>query len=72
MALRCEERARLPERREADHVRGRGTRSPPFAKKLHRFLAAIWQLFNDYEIAGYIASRRPIARKHLRQLFYLR
>lgn len=45
---------------------------PSFAKELPRFLAAIWQLFNEYEIAGYVASRRPIARKRLRQLLYLR
>src|SRR3954469_17460871 len=27
---------------------------PTFAKELPRFLAAIWQLFNQYEIIGYI------------------
>ena len=32
---------------------------PPFAKELPRFLAAIWQVFNEYEIAGDVASRRP-------------
>ena len=45
---------------------------PPFAKELPRFLATIWQVFNEYEIAGYVASRRPVARKRLRQLLYLR
>ena len=45
---------------------------PPFAKELPRFLAAIWQLFNEYEIAGYIASRKPAARKRLQHLLYLR
>ncbi len=45
---------------------------PAFAKELPRFLAAIWQMFNEYEIAGYIASRKPTARKRLRQLLYLR
>ena len=45
---------------------------PTFAKELPRFLAAIWQMFNEYEIAGYVASRRPMARKRLRQLLYLR
>ena len=45
---------------------------PTFAKELPRFLAGIWQVFNEYEIAGYVASRRPIARKRLRQLLYLR
>lgn len=45
---------------------------PEFAKELPRFLAAVWQMFNEYEIAGYIASRKPAARKSLRQLLYLR
>ena len=45
---------------------------PGFAKELPRFLAAIWQTFNEYEIAGYVASRKPTARKRLRQLLYLR
>jgi hypothetical protein len=45
---------------------------PTFARELPLFLAAIWQLFNEYEIAGYVASRKPIARKRLRQLLYLR
>jgi hypothetical protein len=45
---------------------------PRFAKELPRFLAGIWQVFNEYEIAGYVASRRPIARKRLPQLLYLR
>jgi hypothetical protein len=45
---------------------------PTFAKELPRFLTGVWQVFNEYEIAGYVASRRPIARKRLRQLLYLR
>ncbi len=45
---------------------------PLFAKELPRFMAAIWQVFNEYEIAGYVHSRRPLARKRLRQLLYLR
>ncbi len=43
-----------------------------FARKLPRFLTAIWRMFNEYEIAGYIATRKPAERKHLRQLLYLR
>jgi len=38
-------------------------------------LAHVWQVFNEYEIAGYVANRRlrkPVARKRLRQLLYLR
>ena len=45
---------------------------PEVAMELPRFLAATWQMFNDYEIAGYIASRKPAARNRLRQLLYLR
>ena len=45
---------------------------PEFAKELPRFLAAVWRVFNEYEIAGYVASRKPAARKTLRQLLYLR
>jgi hypothetical protein len=45
---------------------------PPFAKELPRFLAAIWRIFNEFEIAGYVISRRPKARKRLQQLLYLR
>jgi hypothetical protein len=45
---------------------------PKFAKELPSFLAAAWQLFNQFEIAGYIASRRPATRRSLRQLLYLR
>ncbi|OFW26842.1 MAG: hypothetical protein A3H97_14995 [Acidobacteria bacterium RIFCSPLOWO2_02_FULL_65_29] len=28
---------------------------PEFARELPRFLAAIWEMVNEYEIAGYIA-----------------
>lgn len=46
---------------------------PGFAKELPRFLAAVWRTFNEYELAGYIASRKPAARNRLlRQLLYLR
>ena len=47
-------------------------RDPEFAKELPRFLAAVWHVFNEYEIAGYVASRKPAARKRLRQLLYVR
>jgi hypothetical protein len=46
-------------------------RSPEVAKELPRFLAAIWQVFNQYELAGYIASRKSAARKQLRRLLYV-
>lgn len=45
---------------------------PEFAKELPRFLAAIWRLFNEYEIAGYVASQKPGKRTRLRRLLYLR
>ena len=41
---------------------------PAFASELPRFLAAVWRTFNEYEIAGYVASRKPMARNRLRQL----
>jgi hypothetical protein len=45
---------------------------PAFARELPKFLAAVWHTFNEYEIAGYIASRTPASRSRLRQLLYLR
>jgi len=45
---------------------------PEFARELPRFLAEVWQIFNEYEIAGYIASIKPKPRKALRQPLYLR
>lgn len=44
---------------------------PEFARELPRFLAAVWQVFNPYEIAGYVASLKPKQRKALRHLLYL-
>ena len=46
-------------------------RDPKFAKELPRFLAAVWQVFNQYELIGYTASQKPVTRKSLRQLLYL-
>jgi hypothetical protein len=45
---------------------------PAFARELPKFLAAIWQTFNEYEIAGYVATRKPASRNRLRQLLFLR
>jgi hypothetical protein len=45
---------------------------PEYARELPRFLAAVWRVFNEYEIAGYVATRRPTARRRLRKLLYLR
>jgi hypothetical protein len=44
---------------------------PEFAKELPRFLAAICQFFNKYELAGYVASQKPATRKRLRSLLYM-
>ncbi len=46
-------------------------REPSFAQELPKFLAAIWRVFNQYEIAGYVASQKPKDRRRLRQLLYL-
>ena len=45
---------------------------PEFARELPRFLAAIWQVFNQYELAGYVASQKPTIRKRLRSLLYMK
>jgi hypothetical protein len=47
-------------------------RQPEFAPELPRFLAAIWQVFNQYELAGYVASQKPATRKQLRRLPYMK
>lgn len=47
-------------------------RRPEFARELPRFLAAVWRIFNQYELAGYVVSRKPAARKKLRNLLYVR
>jgi hypothetical protein len=47
-------------------------RHPEHARELPRFLAAVWQVFNEYELAGYVASQKPAARKRLRDLLYLK
>jgi hypothetical protein len=33
---------------------------PEFSRELPRFLAAIWRTFNEFEIAGYVASRAVV------------
>ena len=45
---------------------------PEFTRELPRFLAAIWQVFNQYELAGYVASQKPATRKRLRSLLYMK
>lgn len=46
-------------------------RQPEFAKELPRFLAAMWQVFNQYELAGYAASQKRAMRSQLRKLLYM-
>jgi hypothetical protein len=38
---------------------------------LPRFLAAIWRIFNEDELAGYVASQMPKMRRQLRALLYI-
>jgi hypothetical protein len=41
---------------------------PEFAAELPRFLSAIYRVFNQYEIAGYVATRKPGARNAFQRL----
>ena len=45
---------------------------PAFARELPKVLAAVWHTFNEYEIAGYVATQKPASRSRLRQLLFLR
>ena len=36
---------------------------PEFAAELPRFQAAVWNIFNPYELAGYLSSLKPSRRK---------
>lgn len=44
---------------------------PEFAAELPRFQAAVWDVFNLYEITGYLASLKPSSRKKLQKLLYV-
>ena len=46
-------------------------RHPEFAAELPRFQAAVWNIFNPYELAGYLSSLKPSKRKKLRELLYV-
>jgi hypothetical protein len=46
-------------------------RSPEFAAELPLFQAAVWDVFNPYELTGYLASLKPSARKKLQKLLYV-
>jgi hypothetical protein len=51
---------------------GEAERHSEFAEELPKFLAAIWQVFNQYEVAGYVASQKPAARSQLRKLLFVK
>jgi len=45
---------------------------PEFAAELPRFQAAVWNIFNPYELAGYLSSLKPSSRrKKLKALLYV-
>lgn len=44
---------------------------PEFAAELPRFQAAVWNIFNPYELAGYLSSLKPSRRKRLQELVYV-
>ena len=44
---------------------------PEFAAELPRFQAAVGEIFNPYELRGYMASLKPSARKKLQKLVYV-
>src|SRR5487761_1108426 len=46
-------------------------RDPDFAAELPRFQAAVWEIFNPYELRGYVASLKPAARRKLQTLLYV-
>jgi hypothetical protein len=50
--------------READ-------RNPEFAAEFPRFQAAVWDVFNPYELSGYLNSLKPSVRKKLQTLLYV-
>lgn len=47
-------------------------RHSEFGAELPRFQAAVWEVFHPYELAGYLASLRPMPRKKLQKLLYVR
>jgi hypothetical protein len=42
-----------------------------FAAELPRFQAEVWNVFNPYELAGYLTTLKPWKRKKLQKLLYL-
>jgi hypothetical protein len=46
-------------------------RRPRFAAELPRFQAEVWNVFNRYELAGYLTTLKPSERKRLQKLLYV-
>lgn len=44
---------------------------PEFAAELPRFQAEVWNVFNRYELAGYLTTLKPSRRKQLQKLLYV-
>src|SRR4029077_15808014 len=44
---------------------------PEFAAELPRFQAEAWNVFNPYELAGYLTALKPSRRKRLQKLLYV-
>lgn len=42
-----------------------------FAAELPRFQAEVWNVFNPYELAGYLTTLKPSRRKKLQKLLYV-
>jgi hypothetical protein len=45
--------------------------NPEFAAELPHFQAAVWKIFNPYELRGYVTSLNPARRKKLQRLLYV-
>jgi len=46
-------------------------RHPEFAAELPRFQTEVWNVFNPYELAGYLTTLKPSRRKKLQKLLYV-
>jgi hypothetical protein len=46
-------------------------RRPEFAAELPRFQTEVWNVFNPYELAGYLTTLKPSRRNKLQKLLYV-
>jgi hypothetical protein len=46
-------------------------RHSEFAAELPRFQTEVWNVFNRYEVAGYLTTLTPSRRKKLQKLLYV-